>query len=328
MVKRKRNEAVNGNSEIAKKQKIITNSSQRNTFIQIVTGSYERTLHGIVAEIPYNAFDNTDIPSSKESLEVTKNISAFSDTFLFNAHASAVRCLALSPPSDPTESDQGPPKRILASGSTDERINLYHLSTAPPPSATTSKTGKPAAPSLPSLSGTPISQNPRNRELGSLLHHSGTVTVLHFPSRSKFLSAATDNTIAISRTRDWTVLSSIKAPIPKPHGRPSGDTLAPGEVPSGVNDFAVHPSNKLMVSVGRAERCMRLWNLVTGKKAGVLQFDRPLLESVLEGKYATGEGRRVVWDEAGDEFVIGFERGAVIFGIVSRASYPACIQFD
>jgi len=74
---------------------------------------------------------------------------------------------------------------------------------------------------------------------------------------------------------------------------------------------------KLMVSVGKGERCMRLWNLVTGKKAGVLNFNKDMLQQVGEGKWGTGEGRKVGWDIEGKEFVVGFEKGAVIFGMVS-----------
>lgn len=140
-------------------------------------------------------------------------------------------------------------------------------------------------------------------------------SALSFPSRAKLLSASEDSTIAITRTRDWEPLSTIKAPIPKPQGRPSGDTAAPGEVPSGVNDFAIHPSMKLMLSVGKGEKCMRLWNLVTGKKAGVLTFSRDILSAVGEGRFGTGEGRRVLWDPEGEEFTVGFERGAAVFGI-------------
>jgi len=72
---------------------------------------------------------------------------------------------------------------------------------------------------------------------------------------------------------------------------------------------------KLMVSVGKGEKCMRLWNLVTGKKAGVLNFGRDILSSVGEGRFGTGEGRAVVWDKEGEEFAVAFERGVVIFGI-------------
>lgn len=274
------------------------------TTIQVITGSYERVLHGFAATIPTTLVTGQDAASTS-TLDTKMD---FTDTFLFNAHASSIRCLAVSPLSNETS------KVTLATGSTDERINLYSISTVPPvPSKN--------KPQLPSLHGASITENPKNKELGSLLHHSSNITALHFPTRAKLLSAAEDSTIAITRTRDWTALSTIKAPIPKPQGRPSGDTAGPGEVPSGVNDFAVHPSMKLMLSVGRGEKCMRLWNLVTGKKAGVLNFDRQILTAVGEGRFGSGEGRRVLWDTEGEEFAVGFERGVVAFSIESK---PKC----
>lgn len=269
------------------------------TTVQIITGSYERVLHGFAATIP-----RTLVTGPQHAAAETEGPKVdFTDTFLFNAHASAIRCLALSPLPEETS------KVMLATGATDERINLYSLSTAPP--------AKSSQPKLPSLHGASITENPKNKELGSLLHHSSNITALYFPTRSKLLSAAEDSTIAITRTRDWTALSTIKAPIPKPQGRPSGDTAGPGEVPSGINDFAVHPSMKLMVSVGKGEKCMRLWNLVTGKKAGVLNFDRNILTAVGEGRFGSGEGRRVIWDKEGEEFAVAFERGVVVFSIDS-----------
>ena len=62
-----------------------TSSSQSKapTTIQIVAGSYDRVLHGVTATI-----------SSSDEVQ-------FADTFLFNAHTSAIRCLALSPVSAP-----------------------------------------------------------------------------------------------------------------------------------------------------------------------------------------------------------------------------------
>lgn len=110
----------------------------------------------------------------------------------------------------------------------------------------------------------------------------------------------------------------IKAPTPKHPNRPTGDTSTASTLPSGVNDFAIHPSMKLMISVGRAERCMRLWNLVTGRKAGVLSFEKDMLKDVGEGsgRWGSGEGRRVLWDKEGEEFAVGFERGVCIFGMV------------
>jgi protein MAK11 len=286
-------------TKASNKSAVATNDTKSNSLsIQIVTGSYERVLHGFAATVSEDVLDVE--PSEKEQKEPT-----YSDTFLFAAHSSAVRCLALSAP---TENH----KRVLATGSTDERINLFNLSTSPP--LVSDK------PQLPSLSSSSIIENPRNKELGSLLHHARSVNKLQFPTRGKLFSAADDNTVAISRTRDWTVLSTIKCPIPKAVGRPSGDTAGPGEVPTGVNDFAIHPSMKVMVTVGKGERCMRLWNLVTGKKAGVLNFDKSLLQAAGEGRYSSGEGRKLAWGEDGEEYVVGFERGAVIYGMVSGAS--------
>jgi protein MAK11 len=263
--------------------------------IQIITGSYDRVLHGIVATVQSN--DETE----------------FADTFLFNAHTSAIRCLAVSPPSAPAPNKSQ--KVVLASGSTDERINLYHLSAHPPSRKNQDVLTKVAA--------RPILENPKNQELGTLLHHESTVTALAFPSKSKLLSSSEDSSIAVTRTRDWSVLSTIKAPIPQPLGRPSGDTAAFGGTPSGVNDFAIHPSMKLMITVSKGERCMRLWNLVTGKKAGVLNFGRRMLSEAGEGKHCTGEGRKVVWGsvDGAEEFAVGFEKDVVVFGM---DSVPKC----
>jgi protein MAK11 len=279
--------------------------------IQIITGSYERVLHGFTAAIPTalvsgdDASGQTDDIPSHDAANRKEDATriAYSDSFLFNAHASAIRCLALSPYPDNPDG-----KLFLATGSTDERVNVYSVSLCPvAPSSNKLK--------LPTLHGTTITENAQNKELGALLHHSSSITAMHFPTRAKLLTAAEDSTIAIVRTRDWVPLSTIKAPVPKAQGRPSGDTAPPGEVPAGINDFAIHPSMKLMLSVGKGEKCMRLWNLVTGKKAGVLSFSREMLAAVGEGRFSNGEGRRVIWDKEGEEFAVAFERGVIIFGI-------------
>jgi protein MAK11 len=301
MAKRKRN--TNGDSAPAvadtpsKKLRSASSAPKYPITIQIIAGSYETVLHGITATIS---------PKSKDKVE-------FADTFLFTAHKSAIRCLALSAPSAPIPKQTQ--KVILASGSSDQAINLYHLSAHAP--------SKINVPETPSLGSKPTVQNPQNRELGSLEQHAGKITALYFPNRSKLLSSAEDSTIAVTRTRDWSLLSTIKAPIPKPVGRPSGDTEPLGGAPSGVNDFAVHPSMKLMISVGKGEKSMRLWNLVTGKKAGVLNFERDILGDVGEGKHSSGEGRKVAWGatDVGEEFCVGFERGILVFGMDSK---PKC----
>ena len=269
------------------------------TAIQVIVGTYDKVLHGFTASFSRDSFGE-----SVQADEVE-----FVDTFLFNAHESAVRCLALSPLPSASEAAESE-KIILASGSSDQTVNLYQISTTSP----LFRGGKNTL--MPALNGGEIAPTLRNKEIGSLQHHNASVNALQFPSRSKLLSAADDNTLAVTRTRDWTVLSTIKAPRPKVHGRPSGDTAAFGETPSGVNDFAVHPSMKLMVSVGKGEKCMRLWNLVTGKKAGALNFERALLQEVGEGRWGRGEGLKVEWNEHGEEFAIAFERGVVVFGLV------------
>ncbi|RDW57945.1 putative 60S ribosome biogenesis protein Mak11 [Aspergillus mulundensis] len=320
MAKRKRDEVAKEPqpvqpAKLAKSTKKREYSSSEPTdsasiTLQIVTGSYERVLHGFTASISSTCYsDEGKEPSDCSSLV------QFVDTFLFEAHSSAIKCLALSPlpKADSTE----PPRVILASGGSDERVNLYTLSAAPP-------TVNEHYPTVPTLAGNTILENPKNKELGALLHHAAPITSLVFPSRSKLLASAEDNTISVSKTRDLTVVSTIKAPHPKVQGRPSGDTAPPGGSPSGVNDFAVHPSMKLMLSVGKGEKCMRLWNLVTGKKAGVLNFDREILQSVKEGRWSTGEGRKIAWNTAGEEFAVAFEWGAVLFGIDST---PICRVF-
>ena len=268
-------------------------TSQGPVALQIIAGTYERVLHGITATI---SCDTDVFDAKRPAVE-------FADSFLFNAHASSIRCLALSAPSKQA-------KITLASGGSDQTINLYHLSAR----KKVSKSKEALA--LPGPIGRKVVENPRNRELGSLQHHAASVNALQFPTRSKLLSAADDNTIAVARTRDWTILSTIKPPIPKAHGRPSGDTALLGGNPLGVNDFAVHPSMKLMISLTKGEKCMRLWNLVTGKRAGALDFDKSLLRAAGEGRWGRGEGYRVKWNSLGEEFVIVFERGAVVFGLV------------
>ncbi|KAJ4405296.1 Protein mak11 [Neurospora sp. IMI 360204] len=287
--------------------------------IQVVAGSYDRVLHGITATVTPTTTTTTKNNRKKAAAAAaaetpTSYKVSFADTFLFNAHSSAIRCLALSPPSAPTPGQKGGQKVLLATGATDERINIYNIS-AHPPSAKAADDQK----LLNSITPRPVLENPKNRELGTLLHHSSNITRLVFPNRSKLLSASEDSTVAVTRVRDWALLHTFKCPIPKAQGRPSGDTAALGAVPAGVNDFAVHPSNKIMISVSKGERSMRLWNLETGKKSRVLNFPKDVLMEIGEGKHSTGEARRIVWGE--DEFAVTFDRDVLVFGMDCR---PRC----
>lgn len=310
MVAKRKRQAASGSekpAEVAqnKKTKASDASTKSNSgasklpvteTLQIVLGSYDQVLHGLTA---------TFEPGSSEA--------QFADTFLFSAHTSAIRCVAVSPVSAKIPGQTQ--KVFLASGSTDERVHVYNLSAHPPQRKSQDLLAK--------VAPRPILENPKNRELGSLLHHSSTVTSLSFPTRSKLLSASEDSTIAVTKTRDLSLMTTVKAPIPVAHGRPTGDTAPFGGTPSGVNDFAIHPSMKVMISVSKGERCMRLWNLVTGKKAGVLSFTREMLTQASEGKHSTGEGRKLAWGnvDGADEFAVGFERDIIVFGM---DSVPQC----
>lgn len=269
-------------SQVRTEAPFVENGVTDRRFIQIIIGTYEKVLHGIKASWSSNS-EQEDFPSID-----------FADNFLFCAHESAIKCLAISPEIRSVK------KRLLATGGTDQAVNVYSLSTV--------------------ASEKPV-ENHKNRELGALQHHSGAVNTLCFPTTTKLLTASDDNTIAVARTRDWTILSSIKAPAPKISGQPSGDTVPAGTGIKGINDFDVHPSLKLMISVGKGERCMRLWNLVTGKKAAVLNVDRAHLIMVGETKFTTGEARKVRWNNAGDEFTLVFDRGCIVYGLNSK---PKC----
>ena len=74
----------------------------------------------------------------------------------------------------------------------------------------------------------------------------GSITHLSFPTRSHLISASEDGTICIFRARDWSLLRSMKGH----KGR--------------VNSVAVHPSNKIALSVGK-DRTLRMWDLMRGK---------------------------------------------------------------
>lgn len=101
------------------------------------------------------------------------------------------------------------------------------------------------------------------KELGGLMQHEGmiiyfatifilslvlpgSITYLDFPTRSYLVSASEDGTICLFRTRDWVLLRTLKGH----KGR--------------VNNFAIHPSGKLALSVGK-DRALRMWDLIRGK---------------------------------------------------------------
>ncbi|KAJ6260018.1 hypothetical protein Dda_5663 [Drechslerella dactyloides] len=225
---------------------------------QVVAGSYDRVLHGLRAT-------------------VTGKSCSFTPLFLFNAHASSIRCLAVSP----AESNSATGKRVLATSSPDTKINLYHLHT--------------------------------RTHLGSLAPPSASPTTsLSFPSKSTLISTDEAGYIHIFRTRDWSLLTSMHCPAPKP--RPGA--IAHSGIGGGVSDLAVHPSGKLALSVSRNERAVRMWNLMTGRKAGVLAFPKSI-PRLIAG--IAGDGIKVAWRPGKDSgYAVLFERGVVLFGADSE----------
>ncbi|KAL6928577.1 hypothetical protein ACO0SA_001905 [Hanseniaspora valbyensis] len=157
----------------------------------------------------------------------------FTPIFHFQAHSLSVKTLDAS-------------KKFLVSGSGDEHIRIYDM---------------------------------QNRtEMGNLLSHEGTITCLKFTQKSIeedkinkeklekgkklgtntsdgkwLLSASEDKTITVWRTKDWEKFSVLK-----------GHTKR-------INDLDIHPSNRIAVSISD-DHSIRLWNLMSMKKAGVLKL--------------------------------------------------------
>lgn len=305
----------------------------RPNIYQLVIGSYHRVLQGIVIKVD-SAGRSGETHGQSDIARARQQTVEFITNFLFEAHTASIRSIAVSaPPATNLSADasnlNSSHKVLLATGGADERINLYQLSAAYRPSPAIVEIqphSQLGAMSLDSAENETASQFPVNKAVGTLLHHQGTITALKFPTRGKLISGATDNTIAVTRTRDWAVLTTMKAPKPRASGRPDGDTAAADSIPAGINALAVHPSAKLMISVGKNERCMRLWNLVTGKKAGALMFDSKILSKVGNSRWERAEAKKVEWSATGQEFCILFERAAVVYGEVFR--HPFAVASD
>lgn len=155
-------------------------------------------------------------------------------------------------------------KRYLVTGSNDEHIKIYDLQ--------------------------------KRKELGTLLGHQGSVTTLKFSrehneqqaedlavSGKWLLSGSEDGNIIIWRTKDWEIFGTLKGH----KGR--------------INDLSIHPSGRVAVSVA-ADKTVRLWNLMTAKKAASLK---------IKSDWQSGEFVR--WSINGDYFVVGLLRRCLIY---------------
>ncbi|KAG2036640.1 WD40-repeat-containing domain protein [Suillus americanus] len=122
----------------------------------------------------------------------------------------------------------------------------------------------------------------RKKEIGGLLHHEGSITQLHFPSRSHLLSASEDGTLCLFHARDWVVLRTLKGH----KGR--------------VNSVAVHPSNKVALSVGK-DNTLRMWDLMRGKGSASTKLGK--------------EGEVVRWSTTGSSFVVQSQNTIDVFTV-------------
>lgn len=121
----------------------------------------------------------------------------------------------------------------------------------------------------------------KRKELGTLLHHDGNITKLEFFDKW-LLSASDDGKICIWRTKDWEVLGELQ-----------------GHKAGGINDISIHPSGRIAISAGN-DHTLRLWNLMTARKASVLKLRKDV-------------ALRCRWSQDGTSFVLGFDRKVVVY---------------
>lgn len=156
-------------------------------------------------------------------------------------------------------------KRYLVTGSNDEHIRIYDLQ--------------------------------KRKELGTLLSHQGTITALKFSKEATedsenaasgrwLISGSEDGKIIIWRTKDWEIFATLKGHTDK------------------INDLSIHPSGRVAISVSQ-DKTIRLWNLMTAKKAAVLK---------IKGKDHLGQlGEFVKWSHNGNHFVVGLHNQVLLY---------------
>lgn len=144
-------------------------------------------------------------------------------------------------------------KGLLASGGTDEVIRLFDLK--------------------------------RRRLVGTLSHHSGTVTSLQFADTHLF-STSDDGTLCLWRVATWQPERTFRG-----HKGP-------------VRCVAVHPSGKLTLTVGQ-DKTLRLWNNMTGRSAYVSNLKEP--------------ADLVRWSPGGLYYVVSYSTRLEVFSIESKS---------
>ena len=111
----------------------------------------------------------------------------------------------------------------------------------------------------------------KRRSLGEMSGHTGCVTTLEFVGEKFVISASEDGTMIIWKVQGWQKLHIL------------GGHKGP------VNDFAIHPSGKLCLSVSK-DNTLKIWNLVHGRCA----FTRRL----------KGPAQKVAWHQKEDYYLL------------------------
>lgn len=107
-------------------------------------------------------------------------------------------------------------------------------------------TAKSAIPLLPYVPSIRVYDIERQREVGVLCEHVGSITCLDFYGRDCLLSGSSDGSIIVWNCATWDCLKVLR-----------GHTAA-------VLDLSVHPSGRLALSIG-ADKTVYAWNLLKGR---------------------------------------------------------------
>jgi len=225
---------------------------------RIICGTYEKLIYGINAfwgnvnsneDIEMNDVTETEKMIDPKILEKQKKIDETSLGLASNNMALRLDPIFIYPSHISYIKCIGIGGHHMASGGTDEVIKLYDLK--------------------------------KRKEVGTLLHHSGTITCLTFFQKSHMISSGEDGEICLWRTKDWEKLTSFKG-----HK-------------NGVTCVAIHPSGKLALSIS-TDKTLRCWNLVEGKAAYTLKLYRK-------------DGLKIFWNKSGSLYGIMFDREVIIY---------------
>jgi len=228
---------------------------QKKENFRIVCGTYEKLIYGINAF--WDEVNNVKVKKEEDSselldpklIEKQKKIEETSLGLASNNLALHLDPIFIYPSHISYIKCIGIGGHHMASGGTDEVIKLYDLK--------------------------------KRKEVGTLLHHSGTITCLTFFQKTHMLSSGEDGEICLWRTKDWEKLTSFKG-----HK-------------SGVTWVAIHPSGKLALSIS-TDKTLRCWNLVEGKAAYTLKLYRK-------------DALRIFSNKTGSLYGIMFDREVIVY---------------